>query len=77
MMNWEIVISAKGLVAKDEIDSSLAYKGQAPRNDKKRSFHVIEGLAPRSQLAESRGNLNRHYWTFSTCPKAGIQKRNQ
>ena len=34
-------VPAKGSVAKDEIASSLAPKGQAPRNDKKWRFRVI------------------------------------
>jgi hypothetical protein len=68
-------VPAKGSVAKDEIASSLAPKGQAPRNDEKWRFRVIAGLAPRSRFVESRGNLDRHDETFSTGPKAGINSQ--
>jgi hypothetical protein len=40
MVNLKPVL-VKGPVAKDEIASSLAPKGQAPRNDRKLSFRVI------------------------------------
>ncbi|MFZ2146259.1 MAG: hypothetical protein WAV28_03480 [Sedimentisphaerales bacterium] len=64
----EFVIPAKGLVEKVEIASSLAPKGQAPRNDTKVVFHVIA-----SDLKNRVAISKRCSWTFSTDPKAGIQ----
>jgi hypothetical protein len=49
----ESVIPAKGLVAKDEITSSLAPKGQAPRNDRKR-YSVSLRAWPQGADSENR-----------------------
>jgi hypothetical protein len=51
------IIPAKGLVAEDEIASSLAPKGQAPRNDRKRYSMSLRAW-PQGADSENRAAIS-------------------